>query len=47
LQHGAPDPRDPKVLAEIRREAAMLSRHPEDAVIDDWLDAIRDPADWS
>ena len=47
VQHWVPDLRDPKVLAEIRREAAMLSRHPEDAVIDDWLDAIRDPADRS
>ena len=47
VQHWVPDLRDPKVLAEIRREAAMLSRHPEDAVIDDWLDKIRDPDDWS
>ena len=35
------------VLAEIRREAAMLSKHPEDAAIDDWLDKVRDPDDWS
>jgi hypothetical protein len=27
---------------EIRREAEMMSRHPENAAIDDWLDAIRE-----
>ena len=47
VQHWVPDLRDPKVLAKIRREAAMLSKHPEDAAIDDWLDTVRDPADWS
>jgi Protein of unknown function (DUF3018) len=47
VQHWVPDLRDPKVLAEIRREGAMLSRHPEDAAIDDWLDTVRDPEDWS
>ena len=47
VQHWVPDLRDPKVLAQIRREGAMLSRHPEDAAIDDWLDTVRDPEDWS
>ena len=47
VQHWVPDLRDPKVLAEIRREAAMLSQHPDDAAIDDWLDKVRDPEDWS
>jgi Protein of unknown function (DUF3018) len=47
VQHWVPDLRDPKVLAQIRREGAMLSKHPEDAAIDDWLDAVRDPEDWS
>lgn len=47
VQHWVPDLRDPKVLADIRREAAMLSRHPEDSAIDDWLDTVRDPADCS
>ena len=47
VQHWVPDLRDPKVLAEIRREGAMLSKHPEDAAIDDWLDTVRDPEDWS
>jgi hypothetical protein len=47
VQHWVPDLRDPRILKEIRREAAMLSKHPEDAAIDDWLDTVRDPADWS
>jgi hypothetical protein len=47
VQHWVPDLRDPEVLAQIRREGAMLSRHPEDAAIDDWLDTVRDPEDWS
>jgi hypothetical protein len=28
--------------SEIRSEAEMMSRHPENAAIDDWLDAIRE-----
>ena len=47
VQHWVPDLRDPKVLAEIRREGAMLSKHPDNASIDDWLDMVRDPGDWS
>ena len=47
VQHWVPDLRNPKVLAQIRREGAMLSRHPEDAAIDDWLDTVRDPDSWS
>jgi hypothetical protein len=47
VQHWVPDLRNPRVLREIRREAAMLSKHPEDAAIDDWLDTVRDPDDWS
>jgi hypothetical protein len=47
VQHWVPDLRDPKVLAQIRHEGAMLSKHPEDAAIDDWLDTVRDPEDWS
>jgi len=46
VQHWVPDLRDPRILAEIRREGAMMSQHPENAAIDDWLDTIRDPDDW-
>ena len=47
VQHWVPDLRDPRILEEIRRKGAMLSKHPDDAAIDDWLDTIRDPEDWS
>jgi hypothetical protein len=47
VQHWVPDLRNPRVVREIRREAAMLSKHPEDAAIDDWLDTVRDPDDRS
>jgi hypothetical protein len=47
VQHWVPDLRNPRIRAEIRREAALLSQHPENAAIDDWLDTIRDPDDWS
>ena len=46
VQHWVADLRNPRVRAEIRREAAMMAKHPEDAAINDWLDAIRDPGDW-
>lgn len=46
VQHWVPDLRDPKVLEEIRREGALLSQHPENDVIDNWLDTMRDPDIW-
>lgn len=36
------DLRNPVVLAEIRREAVLLAQHPENAAIDDWIDAVYD-----
>jgi hypothetical protein len=47
IQHWVPDLRNPRILKEIRREGAMLSKHPENATVDDWLDKVRDPSDWS
>jgi hypothetical protein len=47
VQYWVPDLRDPKVRAEIRREGAVLSRHPENAALDDWIESVIDPADWS
>jgi len=44
IQHWVPDLRDPRVRAAIRREAALLSRHPENAAIDDWIEAAYDPS---
>src|SRR5580704_12572515 len=46
------DLRGPLVLAEIRREAAMMAQHPENDAIDAWIEAITDwddlwpPYDW-
>jgi hypothetical protein len=47
VQFRVPDLRDPKVVADIRRQAKLMAQHPENDAIDDWLDAIRDPSDWS
>lgn len=47
VQYWVPDMRDPKVREEIRREAAMLSKHPDNAAIDAWIESVLDPADWS
>lgn len=38
--------RDPRIWDEIRREAALLSRHPEDEVINDWIEAVYDWDSW-
>jgi hypothetical protein len=47
VQFRVPDLRDPKVVADIRRQAKLMAQHPENDAIDEWLDAIRDPSDWS
>jgi Protein of unknown function (DUF3018) len=41
-----PDLRDPKVLSEIRRAAAMLAQHPEDEAINYWIEATYDWDSW-
>ncbi len=46
VQHWVPDLRDPKVRSAIRREAALLARHPENDAIDDWIDAAYDWSEW-
>jgi hypothetical protein len=46
VQHWVPDLRDPKVRAAIRREAALLSKHPDNDAIDDWIEAVVDWGDW-
>lgn len=46
VQHWVPDLRDARVRAAIRREAALLPRHPDNTTLDDWLDAVRDANDW-
>jgi Protein of unknown function (DUF3018) len=46
VQHWVPDLRNPKVLAEIRREAAAMARHPENDAIDAWNEAAYDWSEW-
>jgi hypothetical protein len=46
IQHWVPDLRDRRVRAEIRREATLLAQHPENAAIDDWIEAAIDWNDW-
>ncbi|MDQ2082317.1 antitoxin MazE family protein [Xanthobacteraceae bacterium Astr-EGSB] len=46
IQLWVPDLRDARIRAAIRREAALLAQHPENAVLDDWLDAMQEPSDW-
>jgi hypothetical protein len=46
VQHWVPDLRDPKVLAEIRREGAMMAKHPENDAIDDWIEQVVDWDAW-
>jgi nicotinamide mononucleotide adenylyltransferase len=46
VQHWVPDLRDPRVRAEIRREGALLAKHPENAAIDQWIEDIYDWSEW-
>lgn len=46
VQHWVPDLRDPKVRTAIRREAALLAKHPENDAIDDWIEAVVDWDEW-
>jgi hypothetical protein len=46
VQFWVPDLRDPKVLAEIRHEGAMMAKHPDNDAIDDWLEQVIDWDAW-
>jgi hypothetical protein len=46
VQFWVPDLRDPKVLAEIRREAKLMAQHPENDAIDDWIEQVVDWDAW-
>jgi hypothetical protein len=46
VQHWVPDLRDPKVRANLRAEAKLMARHPENGAIDDWIEAAYDWSDW-
>ena len=38
--------RDPAFLEELRREGALMAQHPENDIIDDWLETMVDYDDW-
>lgn len=40
VQHWVPDLRNPRIRAEIRRQAALLDQHPESQALDEWLEAV-------
>jgi nicotinamide mononucleotide adenylyltransferase len=46
IQHWVPDLRDPTVKAQIRKEAALLAKHPENDEIDRWIEANADLSGW-
>jgi len=46
VQHWVPDLRNPKVRAAIRREGALLAKHPENDAIDRWIENIHDWSEW-
>jgi hypothetical protein len=46
VQYWVPDLRNPKVLAEIRREIKMMAQHPENDTIDAWNEAAYDWGEW-
>jgi len=45
-QHRIPDLTDPKVRADIRRQARLLGHHPENDAIDSWIEAVYDWSEW-
>jgi hypothetical protein len=46
VQFWVPDLRDPKVLADIRRQVKLMAQHPENDAIDDWVEQVYDWESW-
>lgn len=46
VQHWVPDLRDPKIRSDLRRQAKLMARHPENDAIDAWNEAAYDWSDW-
>jgi len=46
VQVWVPDLRDPKVRADLRRQAKLLSRPVENGALDDWIEKAYDWAEW-
>jgi hypothetical protein len=47
VQYWVPDLRNPRLREAIRKEAMLLARHPDNAAIDDWVDASYDWREWT
>jgi Antitoxin MazE-like len=45
-QFRVPDLRDPEILADIPRQAKLMAQHPENDVIDAWIEQIVDWEAW-
>jgi hypothetical protein len=45
-RQSVPDLRDPRIVADLRREGRLLAQHPENDAIDDWIEAVYDDSDW-
>jgi hypothetical protein len=46
VQFWVPDLRDPKVRADLRRQARLLARPVENGALDDWIDKAYDWSGW-
>lgn len=46
VQHWVPDLRDPKVQADLRRQAKLLARPVEGGALDDWVEQAYDWREW-
>lgn len=46
IQHWVPDLRDPRVKADMRRQAKLLGRPVEDRAVDDWIERAYDWSEW-
>jgi hypothetical protein len=46
VQHWVPDLRDPKVCADLRRQAKLMARPVEGGALDDWVERAYDWPEW-
>jgi len=46
IQHWVPDLRDPRVRADLSRQAKLMARPIEGGALDDWIEQIYDWKEW-
>jgi DNA-binding LacI/PurR family transcriptional regulator len=46
VQHWVPDLRNPKVQADLRRQAKLLAQPVEGGAVDDWIEHAYDWSEW-